>query len=89
MHTYLITYDLKAEGQAYQDISDAIQLLGEAKRLLTTTWILKTGKSVFEILHKLASVIDDTDKLLVAKLSPETMGEGFSDEDAEWLNITS
>lgn len=89
MNTYLITYDLNQKGQDYERMSDAIENLGESKLLLTTTWVLKTNKSALEILHKLASVIDDTDKLLVAKLSPETMGEGFSDEDAEWLSITS
>lgn len=84
--TYLISYDLPQKGQDYDGLAMEIESLGNARRILTTTWILKSSKFLPEVYNALYKYIDhDNDKLLITKLTSQTRTYGFEDEDAAWL----
>jgi hypothetical protein len=84
--TYMVSYDLKANGQNYNDLSIEIEMLGESRKILTTTWVIKTEKSCLDILTKLKPYVDENDNLIVARLTNEIMWSGFSTELVKWLN---
>lgn len=84
--TYMVSYDLKANGQNYNDLSIEIEMLGESRKILTTTWVIKTEKSCLDILTKLKRHVDENDNLIVARLTNEIMWNGFSTELVKWLN---
>ena len=64
----LITYDLYTPGKDYKSLTDAIQKLGPAQRILESVWVVKTSLLPGTIMPLLLAHIDANDKLLVTQM---------------------
>lgn len=85
MTSYIVTFDLNAQGQNYKALNDAIQSFGSWAKVATTTYVIKTSHTAKELRDMLQSKIDSNDELLVAKLSGEAAWRGLSDKISAWL----
>jgi hypothetical protein len=68
MGLFLVTYDLMKPGQSYQTLFDALAALG-AKRILLSTWVLKSASSAAQLRDHFRQYIDDNDRLFVCQIS--------------------
>ena len=87
MATVLIAYDIHPqEGEAYDDLTKAIQSLGAWWHHLETTWIVKCARTPDQIRDQLKSHIGSEDQLLVIEISGDTAGwAGINDTGSKWL----
>jgi hypothetical protein len=85
--TVLIAYDIHPqEGEAYDDLTKAIQSLGAWWHHLETTWIVKCARTPNQIRDQLKSHIGSEDQLLVIEISGDTAGwAGINDTGSKWL----
>ena len=67
MHKFLITYDLRAPGQDYETLWEALRRWG-AKRALESVWILKGNYTTVTIRDAIMQIIDKNDRLLVVQM---------------------
>lgn len=85
MTTYLISYDLRKQGQNYASLHEAIKQLGPWWHYLESTWLVKYHGTAVNIRDVLAKHLDGNDSLLVTGLSGEAAWKGFSSDCSEWL----
>ncbi len=85
MNTYLIGYDLDKPGQDYEDLYKAIKDIGTWWHCLDSTWLIKSNLSAVSIRDRLMKIMDNNDKLLVARLSNEVAWFGFDGNCSDWL----
>ena len=87
MATVLIAYDIHPqEGEAYDDLTKAIQSLGAWWHHLETTWIVKCARTPDQIRDQLKSHIGCEDQLLVIEISGDVAGwAGINDTGSKWL----
>jgi hypothetical protein len=85
--TVLIAYDIHPqEGEAYDDLTRAIQSLGAWWHHLETTWIVKCAHTPNQIRDRLKSHIGSEDQLLVIEISGDMAGwVGINDTGSKWL----
>jgi len=85
--TVLIAYDIHPqEGEAYDDLTKAIQSLGGWWHHLETTWIVKCAHTPDHIRDQLKSHIGSEDQLLVIEISGDMAGwVGINDTGSKWL----
>ncbi|AQW85586.1 hypothetical protein CPIN18021_0346 [Campylobacter pinnipediorum subsp. caledonicus] len=88
MQKLLICYDLYKQGQNYKAIDNLVPTLGDCRKILNTTWILKTKYSYNEVFDKLQKeCLDCNDKCLVFELPYELNGiSNLSKDVTEWIN---
>jgi len=68
---YLITYDLNAPGQRYQELYDTLKSWG-AQRVLLSTWVLRRAGALdtTKMVNMLrVHLIDANDRLLVTEMT--------------------
>ena len=85
MGKVLITYDLHRPGQDYQLLFEAINSLGPARKILQSTWIVKTSMSATNVKNCLSGYIDLGDKLFVTQFVFWS-GIRLSQTDTQWLS---
>lgn len=85
---YLITYDLSAPGQDYDQLEAAIESLGSAIHIASSTWILDHPGSSIDIRDYLLDYIDENDKLVVIKCSRDMAWHGIKPAWEAWLQLT-
>ncbi len=85
MKTYLVGYDLNKPGQDYDDLFKAIKALGSWWHCLDSTWIIKTDWTSVQIRDDLSKHIDNSDELLVVRLTGEGAWTGFDNQCSQWL----
>jgi hypothetical protein len=85
--TVLIAYDIHPqEGEAYDDLTRAIQSLGAWWHHLETTWIVKCAHTPNQIRDQLKSHIGSEDQVLVIEISGDMAGwAGIDDTGSKWL----
>jgi len=85
--TILIAHDIHPpEGEAYDDLTRAIQSLGAWWHHLETIWIVKCVHTPAQIRDQLKSHIGSEDQLLVIEISGNTAGwTGINDTGSNWL----
>lgn len=84
--TYMIGYDLNRPGQGYTALIEAIKKVGSNWwHHLDSTWIVISNKTAVDIRNSLTPYVDNSDELLVAKLSGEAAWKGFTDKGSIWL----
>lgn len=74
MSVYTISYDLNQPGQQYQSLYRAIKSSGTWWHYLDSTWLLSTNKSAAQVSARLREELDETDSLLVIKVTDEYSG---------------
>jgi hypothetical protein len=82
----LISYDLNAPGQNYDDLIEKIKSLGAWWHYLDSTWIVKTTQSAAAVRNTLTPLLDKNDELLVVDISTTSAAWwGFSERASKWL----
>lgn len=83
---YIVAYDLNAPGQKYKKMTEALETYGtNQKKILETTWLLKTRKSAQEIYDGLKAYLDSNDRIIVIEVVPAN-AQGWLSQDAwNWL----
>ncbi|WP_455794688.1 SinR family protein [Clostridium butyricum] len=77
MSSKIITYDLCAPGQNYDDLITAIKKYSRWAKITESTWLLVTDDTCKTIRDNLNNYIDENDRLFVGELSGE----------AAWHNV--
>jgi hypothetical protein len=87
MVTMLIAYDIHpTNGEAYDNLIEKIQSLGDWWHHLESTWIVRCTHSPSEIRDQLRSYIGIDDQLLVIEISGDTTEwAGFNCAGSQWL----
>lgn len=85
MPIYIVTYDLNRPGQNYDLLYGAIKgVSSDYIRPLKSLWMLNTPMSASAIYDRLINHIDQTDRILVSKLTHDHMGF-LNKNDCNWL----
>ena len=68
---FLITYDLKAPGQNYSDLYDAIKSIGDWQHPLESMWVVRTcdDKTASGIKDTIRAAMDKGDRLYVVDIT--------------------
>ncbi len=86
MTVYSISYDLNKPGQQYQALYDAIiSVSATYSRPLLSLWIVESSLTSEAIARRLAQHMDQDDKLLVMKASPDWVGYGLASKITDWM----
>lgn len=89
MSTQLISYDLNAPGQKYDDLIEEIKGLGAWWHHLDSTWLVKSDLTASDIRDRLAKCLDIEDELLVVNVTGDLRAwRGFNDRGSRWLKET-
>ena len=82
---YLISYDLNKPGQDYQTLFSAIEQISNGyTRCLKSVWLINTNLNADQIVQKLLRYIDENDRLLVAKVTPDVQAQ-LPDDQCKWI----
>lgn len=70
MNTYIVAYDLRSPGQDYSGLNQTLEAYGvNQKKILNTTWLVKSYEAAETIHAKLSQHLDANDRCTVFKLS--------------------
>lgn len=85
-NTILITYQLNNGDKDYTPLFDAIKNLGNKWwHYIESTWIIVTSNDVDQVVTNLKSFIDDTDRMLVIKVTNQERQGFLPSKGWEWL----
>lgn len=84
---YLITYDLYNSGQKYNLLERAIEELGPARRITSTTWILIHPGPCKYIRDYLLDEIDENDRIIVMECAGAIAWYGLNRTLETWLHL--
>ena len=83
---YLIAYDLHKPGQEYGRLEEAINRLEGQRKILETTWIVKTTRAPREIYDLVRPALDPNDAIYIVRIDLGS-GAGRLPKPAwEWIN---
>lgn len=86
MAVYVISYDLNRPGQNYNDLFEAIKNVGsDWWHCLTSTWLVVSNKSAYQIAQAIGAHMDANDKLLVNPVVNGSAWAGFGGDCESWL----
>lgn len=81
---YMISYDLHAPTNNRKELENTIESLGAWCKYLTTTYLIKSNFSLSTIQAKLATILDNNDSMIIAKV---TNINGWLNKDKwDWIN---
>ena len=86
MTSYLVTYDLSAPGQKYDDLSEHLKSYGTYSHALESAWLIVSSKSAKEIRDAAGKVLDSNDKLLVVELTGVAAWRGLREATSDWIH---
>ena len=81
MPVYLI--GLEYEGG--EDIETMIERLGEAQKILNTTWIVHSPKRTVQIFQDVSECVEEGDQLFVVRVHKDAKWSTFSIAQDAWL----
>jgi len=85
MAAFIVTYDLKQQGQNYKCIIDKLNAYPTHWHIQGSVWIISTDQTATAIRDNLQSCLDSNDNLFVGRLSGEAAWFGFSETGGQWL----
>lgn len=85
MSTYIVAYDLMAQGQNYTCLTTKLKAYPTHWHMQGSVWIHETQQSAVQIRNSLQACLDENDKLMVARLEGEAAWSGCSDKIGQWL----
>ncbi|TFL17079.1 trehalase-like domain-containing protein [Jannaschia formosa] len=93
MAVFMIDFDLIREGENYWEKNALFhrrvkQAFPTWWKHLDSTFLVETSWNALQVRDYLLPVLDDNDKLLVAKLSGEAAWSGISETGSDWLRRT-
>lgn len=86
MKTYIVAYDLRTPGQDYSGLNRTLEAYGvNQKKILNTTWLLRTHKSAQAIYNGLKAHLDSNDRIIVIEVVPGNVQGWLSQDACTWL----
>ena len=82
---YIVSYDLSAPGQNYEDVLNAIKQFSGWARLGGSAYVVLTEYSAVEIRDAIAAKLDSNDKLFVGAINAPAAWIGLADDVSDWL----
>lgn len=86
MSVYLISYDLIAPGQKYDNVHKAIKLYGTWAKPLESVWFVKTDQTPLQVRDYVLKSMDANDKLLVVEVQRNASAFQIPDEVWKWMD---
>ncbi|MFZ2280434.1 MAG: hypothetical protein WAW39_21725 [Prosthecobacter sp.] len=83
---YVVSYDLKKQGQNYPALYKAIKDSGEWLHPLESTWFVYTTTAGDRLRDSIGQHLDSNDKLVVLKVATPGGTQGFTQTELEWIN---
>ncbi|WP_232683930.1 hypothetical protein [Leuconostoc mesenteroides] len=78
---YIISYDLHAPGQKYEELKKAIiGFNGAYIKILESTWLVKNNLTPDEMSDKIRSIIDSNDRLFITEVTSPYQGQLTQDD---------
>jgi len=85
MATYMVAYDLSAEGQNYECLHKKLKSYGTHWHMQRSVWIVVADQTAAQIRDFLKSCLDNNDKLFVGRLTGEAAWIGYEDKVSKWI----
>ena len=83
---YLVTYDLNKEGQRYKDLYELLKKLTYIRdQGLDSVWFISSNLSVQQLTDHIRTVLDNNDRLFVAKLNLHEYNGWMHEDIWEWI----
>ncbi len=83
---YIITYDLRKEGQNYDALYKKIMSLGQTLHPLQNLWFLDTAYDLNTISDQIRTVVDSNDYIFTAQLYKNSYSAWMITGAHDWLN---
>ncbi|WP_099300190.1 hypothetical protein [Pediococcus pentosaceus] len=78
---YMLSYDLDAPGQKYDQVRDTIKNFSDScVRLQKSFWLLRSSLTPDEMTDKLKEYFDDNDRLFICEITNNRQGLASEDE---------
>ena len=74
MYIYMISYDQHSPTNNREKVEGSIKSLGTWCKYLTTTYLLKTPKNIFDVESEITKHLDSNDRLIVTKVEKPIRG---------------
>jgi lysine/ornithine N-monooxygenase len=85
MRLYMVSYDLLKRGQNYAGIIAKLRTYPAHWHVQESVWVIGSDQSAAQIRDELSSIIDDNDKLIVARLQGEAAWYGYDANASAWF----
>lgn len=72
MQAYLITYDLRKQGQDYSGLYAALQEYRNLFKISNSCWAIKTDLSPEQVLNDLCDHLDGNDTMFICPINPNS-----------------
>ena len=83
---YLIGLEYEgSEDKAYSAIETMIERLGEAQKILNTTWIVHSAKRTAQIFQDVSECVEEGDQVFVVRVHKDAKWSTFSIAQDAWL----
>lgn len=88
MNTYLISYDLTwpEDREDYKILIDFIKRYNRWAKPLQSVWLIKTDKTVTQVRDELRSRVENSDKLLIIKVTDSWASFNISKDVTDWMH---
>ncbi|MDO9409698.1 hypothetical protein [Patulibacter sp.] len=84
--TLMVQYDLMSPGQKYDKLIEFVKTHDGWAKVLQSTWLIVTDKSVKTVRDQTLGIIDTNDKVLVTDVTNAPMAwYGLTDEIGTWI----
>lgn len=84
MALYLVTYDLRKQGQDYDALYERIKACGNAWHGMQNVWFVHTDRTASDIVNHVRLALDANDKVFVSRIN-EAAWWGFPAEADKWI----
>lgn len=84
MTVYLVTYQLNAPGQEYDDLYEAIEVYDHINPI-NTIYFISTDDGAVDVKNDLKQYMDSNDDLIVVEIKQHWGMTGVSTEEGDWI----
>ena len=85
MNLYLVSYDLKQQGQNYTCITKKLEDLGTHWHFQQSVWLVQWGGNAYDLATELEACLDSNDVLFVTRVTSDSAWSGYPDEGTQWI----
>lgn len=89
MNTILISYDLRAPGKDYTNLSKHLESYGNWARPLESVWLIRTPSTAVQVRDAALKHVDQNDKIFVVDVTGRhSAWEHLTNEVEKWIGST-
>lgn len=83
---YIISYDLGAPTQRYEELIGKIKQYPSWACLGGSAYLIETNDTVVTVRNAMSKYLDNNDRLFVARVSTPAAWYGYSNEVSNWIH---